>query len=210
MTDNLQSLLEISAKKSYFFEEYKGFKTVESLKQQNLHIPPDARELYLFHILTKMVDDGIRSAIVFVSTCRTGHFLGLLLEELDQDAVALHSHKSQSLRLASLQQFRSGRVRILLATDVASRGLDIPTVDLVINYDVPRYPQEYVHRVGHTARAGRGGQSISFVTEVFKARLVEKMKMLDEGFEEQVQTRKEQKLKRLAEKGLLKKWRRKA
>uniref|UniRef100_A0A6V7QRG9 DEAD-box ATP-dependent RNA helicase 36 n=1 Tax=Ananas comosus var. bracteatus TaxID=296719 RepID=A0A6V7QRG9_ANACO len=243
MTDNLRSLLEISANKSYFFEEYEGFKTVESLKQQYLHIPSYAKELYLFHILSKIEDKGIRSAIVFVSTCRTCQFLGLLLEELDQDAVALHSHKSQSLRLASLQQFRSGRVRILLATDVASRGLDIPTVDLVINYDVPRYPQDYVHRVGRTARAGRGGQSISFVTErdvdlvheienvtgkqleaheceekkvleditkVFKARRVAKMKMLDEGFEEQVQTRKEQKLKTLADKGLLKKRKRKA
>lgn len=70
MTDNLRSLLEISANKSYFFEEYEGFKTVESLKQQYLHIPPDAKELYLFHILSKMEDKGIRSAIVFVSTCR--------------------------------------------------------------------------------------------------------------------------------------------
>lgn len=69
---------------------------------------------------------------------RSCHLLNLLLEELDQSVAALHSHKSQSLRLAALNRFKSGRVPILLATDVASRGLDIPTVDLVINYDMPR------------------------------------------------------------------------
>jgi len=60
------------------------------------------------------------------------------LDELGLEAVALHSHKSQSSRLAALQCFKSGQVPVLLATDVASRGLDIPTVDLVINYDIPR------------------------------------------------------------------------
>lgn len=65
--------------------------------------------------------------------------MSLLLEELDQKVVALHSFNSQSLRLSALHRFKSGRVSILLATDVASRGLDIPTVDLVINYDIPRY-----------------------------------------------------------------------
>ena len=69
---------------------------------------------------------------------RTCHLLSLLLEELDREVAALHSFKSQCLRLAALNQFKSGQVPILLATDVASRGLDIPTVDLVINYDIPR------------------------------------------------------------------------
>jgi ATP-dependent RNA helicase DDX49/DBP8 len=70
--------------------------------------------------------------------CRTCHRLSLLLEELDQQAAALHSFKSQSLRLAALHRFKSGQVPVLLATDVAGRGLDIPLVDLVINYDIPR------------------------------------------------------------------------
>lgn len=64
--------------------------------------------------------------------------MNLLLEELDQEAAALYSFKSQSLRLAALHRFKSGQAPVLLATDVASRGLDIPTVDLVINYDIPR------------------------------------------------------------------------
>lgn len=165
MTSNLQTLLELSANKAYFYEAYEGFKTVESLKQQYIFIPKNVKDVYLQYILSKIKDIGVRSAIIFVSTCRSCQLLGLLLEELEIDAAALHSYKSQSLRLSALHKFKSGQVPILVATDVASRGLDIPTVDLVVNYDIPRYPQDYVHRVGRTARAGRGGLAISFITQ---------------------------------------------
>ncbi|KAF3666834.1 DEAD-box ATP-dependent RNA helicase 36 [Capsicum annuum] len=165
MTSNLKTLLELSANKAYFYEAYEGFKTVESLKQQYIFIPKNVKDVYLQYILSKIKDIGVRSAIIFVSTCRICQLLGLLLEELEIDAASLHSYKSQSLRLSSLHKFKSGQVPILVATDVASRGLDIPTVDLVINYDIPRYPQDYVHRVGRTARAGRGGLAVSFVTQ---------------------------------------------
>lgn len=70
MTSNLQTLLELSANKAYFYEAYEGFKTVESLKQQYLFIPKNVKDVYLLHILTKMEEMEIRSAIIFVSTCR--------------------------------------------------------------------------------------------------------------------------------------------
>ncbi|XP_065864932.1 DEAD-box ATP-dependent RNA helicase 36-like [Euphorbia lathyris] len=238
MTSNLESLLEVSANNAYFYEAYEGFKTVDSLKQQYVFIPKNVKDVYLVHILSKIEDMGIRSVIIFVSTCRTCHLLSLLLEELDQKATALHSFKSQSLRLSALHQFKSGQASILIATDVAARGLDIPTVDLVINYDIPRFPRDYVHRVGRTARAGRGGLAVSFVTEndvdliheieaevgkkmelfeckekevlseitkIYKAKRVATMKMMDDGFEEKEKERKKQKMKTLADKGLLKK-----
>ncbi|KAI3988572.1 hypothetical protein MKX01_011469 [Papaver californicum] len=149
MTENLQTLLE----------------TVESLKQQYVFVPQNVKDVYLLHILSKMEDMRVRSAIIFVSTCRSCHLLSLLLEELEQPAVGLHSFKSQALRLSALHRFKSGQTPILLATDVASCALDIPTVNLVINYDIPRYARDYVHRVGRTARAGRGGLAVSFVTQ---------------------------------------------
>uniref|UniRef100_A0A2N9GV99 RNA helicase 36 n=1 Tax=Fagus sylvatica TaxID=28930 RepID=A0A2N9GV99_FAGSY len=165
MTSDLETLLELSANKAYFYKAYEGFKTVDTLKQQYIFIPKNVKDVYLMHVLSKMEDMGVRSAIIFVSTCRSCHFLSLLLEELEQEVAALHSFKSQSLRLAALHRFKSGQVPVLLATDVASRGLDIPTVDLVINYDVPRFVRDYTHRVGRTARAGRGGLAVSFVTQ---------------------------------------------
>ncbi|KAM7510178.1 hypothetical protein LguiB_009053 [Lonicera macranthoides] len=242
MTSDLKTLLELSANKAYFYEAYEGFRTVDSLKQQYIFIPENVKDVYLLYVLSKMEDIGVRSAIIFVSTCRSCHLLSLLLEELDVEVAALHSYKSQSLRLAALHRFKSGKVPTLLATDVASRGLDIPTVDLVINYDIPRYPRDYVHRVGRTARAGRGGLAVSFVTQtdihliheieadlgkqmdkfeckenevladitkVYKAKRVAKMKMMDDGFDEKAKERKKQKLKTLADKGLLKKSRKK-
>ena len=71
----------------------------------------------------------------------------------------------QPKRLGALQQFKAGTRNILIATDVASRGLDIPEVDVVINYDVPQSSKDYIHRVGRTARAGRAGKSITLVTQ---------------------------------------------
>ncbi|KAK4484937.1 hypothetical protein RD792_007542 [Penstemon davidsonii] len=238
MTSNLQTLLELSANKAYIYAAYEGFQTVESLKQQYIFIPKNVKDVYLLHILKKIGEMGVRSALIFVSTCRSCELLSLWLNQLDFEVAALHSFKSQSLRLSALHQFKSGRVPILIATDVANRGLDIPTVDLVINYDIPSHPEDYVHRVGRTARAGRGGLAVSFVTQndvglvheietvikkqlekfecnekevleenitrVYKARRVATMRMMDDGFDEKAKARKDQKLKSLEEKGLLK------
>merc|ERR1712025_416999 len=87
-----------------------------------------------------------------------------LLTKVGLKSSTLHSIKPQKERTSSLASFKSGHTKILVATDVASRGLDIPEVDLVVNHNVPRGPVDYVHRVGRTARAGRGGQAISMVT----------------------------------------------
>jgi ATP-dependent RNA helicase DDX49/DBP8 len=111
------------------------------------------------------------SAIVFAGTCRGCRLLELLAAELGMPCAALHARKPQRQRLAALAAFRSGAVPLLIATDVAARGLDIPSVGLVVNYDLPALPRDYVHRVGRTARAGRSGRALSLVSPSDVARL---------------------------------------
>ena len=88
-----------------------------------------------------------------------------MLRNLGFSAICLHGQMSQTKRLGALGKFKAGGRNILIATDVASRGLDIAGVDVVINYDVPQSSKDYVHRVGRTARAGRAGKSVTFVTQ---------------------------------------------
>lgn len=104
---------------------------------------------------------------MFVPHCRTAALLQSLLSQLPNPipCTSLHSHLSQPERLQSLSAFRQQKIPLLIATDVGSRGLDIPEVEIVINWEVPRVADDYIHRVGRTARAGRKGQSITFVTE---------------------------------------------
>ncbi|CAM9762049.1 unnamed protein product, partial [Phaeothamnion confervicola] len=106
-----------------------------------------------------------RSVMIFVGSCERCQEVSELLQELGADGVCLHGLLSQKRRLAALGKFKSRQTRLLVATDVASRGLDIPQVDLVINYDMPTAATDYVHRVGRTARAGRRGRAVSLVTQ---------------------------------------------
>jgi superfamily II DNA/RNA helicase len=111
----------------------------------------------------------IPSIIIFTNRTLTAQILHLTLESLDHSVTSLHSSLPQSQRTRNLSSFRALKARILIATDVASRGLDIPSVGVVINYDLPRDPRDYVHRVGRTARGegrdgkGREGLCINFV-----------------------------------------------
>ncbi|SNX82722.1 related to DBP8 - ATP-dependent RNA helicase [Melanopsichium pennsylvanicum] len=105
------------------------------------------------------------ATIIFTARCKTAATLSGMLTELGIPNVSLHSHLKQSERSENLQTFRSQRVPVLIATDVGSRGLDIPEVELVINWDLPSAWQDYVHRVGRTARNGKRGYAVSFITE---------------------------------------------
>ncbi|KAG0213545.1 putative RNA helicase [Mortierella sp. GBA30] len=138
--------------------------TVSTLTQSYIFIPSHLRETYLTYLL-RSEDFTKKSTIIFTGRCRTAETLRVMLRELGIACTALHSEMSQQERLNSLAKFRGGITTVLIATDVGSRGLDIPSVLLVLNYDIPRDPTDYIHRVGRTARAGRGGQAISMVSE---------------------------------------------
>lgn len=144
-------------------DNFKG--TVEKLTQKFCLVPQNLKEAYLVQVLKTLQLKQSQQVIVFTSTCRNCHFLAMLLTELDFEVTMIHSQLAQRKRIANIGKFKSQLVRILIATDVASRGLDIPMVQFVLNYDIPMSPKDYVHRVGRTARAGRGGTSLSFVTQ---------------------------------------------
>ena len=132
------------------------------------------KDSMLVYILREHAEN--KSVIIFTSTCRNCQVLAYTLRKVELPCVALHSLLSQSDRLSTLARFKGGIVKILVSTDVASRGLDIPTVDLVVNSNVPANPTDYIHRVGRTARAGRGGMAITLVTQYD----VERVKAVEE------------------------------
>ncbi|KAK7061670.1 P-loop containing nucleoside triphosphate hydrolase protein [Favolaschia claudopus] len=110
--------------------------------------------------------------IIFCAKPRTAAFLTNMLKTLSIRSTALHSRLTQRERLSSLSLFRSYVIPVLISTDVGARGLDIEDVAIVINWDLPNEPEEYTHRVGRTARAGKGGVAISFVTERDEERIL--------------------------------------
>ena len=134
-----------------------------TLKQFYLQVPLTFREAYLHVLLVTPHQLTKKSIIVFCNRTATANLLERILLSLDHRATSLHSLLPQRERNTNLARFRATTARILVATDVASRGLDIPEVELVVNYDVPRNPDDYIHRVGRTARAGRKGEAITLV-----------------------------------------------
>jgi ATP-dependent RNA helicase DDX49/DBP8 len=133
-----------------------------SLHQTHIQIQVTHKDHYLHEfLLTKGNVD--RSIIIFCNRKRTADYLHHLLWLLGHRVTSLHGELPQRQRTDNLARFRAKAARILVATDVASRGLDLPEVSVVVNYDVPSEPSDYIHRVGRTARAGRKGEAVSFV-----------------------------------------------
>ncbi|KAI1908324.1 putative RNA helicase [Ophidiomyces ophidiicola] len=133
-----------------------------TLKQSYLQVPMTHREAFL-HVLLSTEGNASKPAIIFCNRTKTADLLDRLLRRLGHRVTSLHSLLPQSERTSNLARFRASAARLLVATDVAARGLDIPSVSLVVNFDVPRNPDDYIHRVGRTARAGREGEAVTLV-----------------------------------------------
>ena len=162
MTTKVAKLQRASLRNPVRVEFSNKYSTPKALDQRYLFIPADMKEVYLSYVLNEY---GAKSAIVFVATRKTSQRIALLLGSLGFDVAAIHGQLSQQKRFSALSKFKDGSKSILVATDVASRGLDIPSVDLVMNYDLPLHSKDYIHRVGRTARAGKAGVSISMVSQ---------------------------------------------
>ncbi|KAF6764752.1 ATP-dependent rRNA helicase RRP3 [Ephemerocybe angulata] len=162
MTSKVAKLQRASLVNPVRVEVTGKYQTVSTLLQHYLLVPLKDKVVLLVYLANSMAQNSI---IIFTRTVRDARLLAIILRTLGFPAVPLHGQLSQSQRLGALGKFKGGGRNILVATDVASRGLDIPSVDVVINYDIPTHSKDYIHRVGRTARAGRAGKAVTLVTQ---------------------------------------------
>ncbi len=130
------------------------------VRQEILPVPQGLKRALLIHLLER---GEIENALVFTRTKHRANRLAEFLNDHGVDCERIHGNRSQAQRTRALNGFKSGRYRILVATDVAARGIDIEALSHVINFDVPNLPEDYIHRVGRTARAGMTGEALTFV-----------------------------------------------
>ncbi len=133
--------------------------TVEKVDQRVLFVPKDKKRALIGELLN---DEDFERVLIFTRTKRGADRVARHLHQSGIQSDAIHGNKAQNARQRALDSFRSGRIRALVATDIAARGIDVDGVTHVINFDLPNDPESYVHRIGRTARAGAAGIAISF------------------------------------------------
>lgn len=149
--------------------------TVDMIEQAIYFVGEKEKKLLLLHLLK---DQSITSVLVF---SRTKHGANKIVKDLIKagvEAQAIHGNKSQTARQLALNNFKTKVIRVLVATDIAARGIDVEELSHVINYDLPNIPETYVHRIGRTGRAGLGGVALSFCNAEEKAYLKDIQKLI--------------------------------
>ena len=159
MPDNVRKLADDLLRDPVEVEVAPAATTVDKVKQNVLFVPKSKKQALLAQILD---NKDIKRVLVFT---RTKHGADRVSKNLDKggtSAGAIHGNKSQGARERALKGFRDGNIRVLVATDIAARGIDVEGITHVINFDLPNEPESYVHRIGRTARAGASGMALSF------------------------------------------------
>ena len=148
-------------------------KTVESIKQRAIEVNSENRGPLLRELLSS---EQYEQTLVFMSSKRAAHNIATKFRKYGFKAEAFHSDLCQDERNFTLELFRDNKIKVLFATDIAARGLDIENISCVINFDLPRSPNDYTHRIGRTGRAGKAGVAISFISHEDQAhfKLIEK------------------------------------
>jgi len=136
--------------------------TIDLVNQSVYHLDKSNKVPLLFNILEKPKYEKV---LIFCKTKYGADIIVKALEKASITAASLHSGKTQAVREEALQAFKESTLRVLVATDVAARGIDVDNITLVINYNLPEDPRNYIHRIGRTARAGKSGMAISFAVE---------------------------------------------
>lgn len=161
MSSDIERLARTYMREPKLVEVNKRGRAVGTIEQTAYRVALESKTALLIDLLER---DRFERVLVFTRTRRGAERLSHILMKRDHSVNRIHADRSQSQRASALRGFRDGQTRVLVATDIAARGLDVDDVSHVINYDVPGAPEDYVHRVGRTGRAGRRGQAITIVS----------------------------------------------
>jgi len=163
MSSNIEQLARSTMKQPKLIEVNQRGRAATMVEQTAYPVAQESKTALLLDLLER---ERFERVLVFTRTRRGAERLAHILEARDHSVNRIHADRSQSQRETALRDFRDGRTRVLVATDIAARGLDVELVSHVINYDVPAAPEDYVHRVGRTGRAGNIGQAFTIVAPV--------------------------------------------
>jgi ATP-dependent RNA helicase RhlE len=167
MSPEIEHLARSTMKSPSLVEVNVRGKAAEMVDQMAYPVALESKTALLLDLLEKEREqENFERVLVFTRTRRGAERLSHILEARDHSVGRIHADRTQPQREAALRGFREGRTRVLVATDIAARGIDVDSVSHVINYDVPEAPEDYVHRIGRTGRAGNRGRAITLVTPV--------------------------------------------
>jgi len=163
MSSDIEKLARTTMKDPKLIEVSPRGQAATMVEQTAYPVAQESKTALLLDLLER---EKFERVLVFTRTRRGAERLSHILSARDHSVNRIHSDRTQPQREAALRGFRDGRTRVLVATDIAARGLDVDAVSHVINYDVPAAPEDYVHRIGRTGRAGNSGRAITIVTPV--------------------------------------------
>ena len=167
MSSSIESLARSTMRQPKLVEVSQRGRAAQMVEQAAYSVSQENKTALLLDLLEReQKEESLEKVLVFTRTRRGSERLSHILRSRNHRVNRIHADRSQPQREAALSEFRDGRTRVLVATDIAARGLDVDSVSHVINYDVPAAPEDYVHRVGRTGRAGKQGKAITIVTPV--------------------------------------------
>jgi ATP-dependent RNA helicase RhlE len=190
MSSSIESLARTTMTQPKLVEVNRRGGAAQMVEQTAYSVAQENKTALLLDLLERENHESLERVLVFTRTRRGSERLSHILRARNHSVNRIHADRSQPQREAALREFRDGRARVLVATDIAARGLDVDAVSHVINYDVPAAPEDYVHRVGRTGRAGNQGKAITIVTPVdeLSMRAIERLigqrvkRVVPEGF----------------------------
>lgn len=174
MSPEIEKIAFSMMNKPEFVEVSRRGKTAGTIEQVAYSVAVESKTALLLDLLER---ENFERVLVFTRTRRAAERLSHILEARRHKADRIHADRSQTQREAALRKFKNGGTRVLVATDIAARGIDVDQISHVINYDVPEAPEDYVHRIGRTGRAGNTGRAITLLTSIEETtmRAIEKL-----------------------------------